>query len=184
MNAGIESPSGEDWRTGRQGFPRDEGILESSGRDFARSETGSAPWDRVLYTGDLFKMDEEGFLYFVARKDEMIKVSGFLVSPKEIENALTEIPGVREAAVMGVEDRITARRQGLRGFEGRLQAQAGRYPEVKRPLPGELYGPEAGGNQEKPAQEYPWQDLEEGSILGCLEKGERTDVPEHEPVED
>ena len=75
---------------------------------------GPLPWDRVLYTGDLFKMDEEGFLYFVARKDEMIKVSGFLVSPKEIENALTEIPGVREAAVIGVEDRITG--QAVKAF--------------------------------------------------------------------
>ena len=75
---------------------------------------GPVPGERALHTGDLFKMDEEGFLYFVARKDEMIKVSGFLVSPKEIENALTEIPGVREAAVMGVEDRITG--QAVKAF--------------------------------------------------------------------
>ncbi|MFZ2052736.1 MAG: AMP-binding protein [Candidatus Aminicenantales bacterium] len=75
---------------------------------------GPLPGERVLYTGDLFKMDSEGFLYFVGRKDEMIKVSGFLVSPKEVENALTEISAVREAAVVGVEDPITG--QAVKAF--------------------------------------------------------------------
>jgi len=77
-------------------------------RETARAlRPGPLPGERVLYTGDLFMADEEGFLYFVARKDEMVKVSGFLVSPKEIENALTAIPDVCEAAVTGVEDRLT-----------------------------------------------------------------------------
>lgn len=60
----------------------------------------------LLYSGDLFKRDEEGFLYFVARKDDMIKTKGEKVSPKEIENALMEIQGVIEAAVIGVPDDI------------------------------------------------------------------------------
>jgi acyl-CoA synthetase (AMP-forming)/AMP-acid ligase II len=59
-----------------------------------------------LYTGDLFKKDAEGFLYFVSRKDDMIKTKGERVSPKEIENALCSIPGVVEAAVLGVPDDI------------------------------------------------------------------------------
>jgi long-chain acyl-CoA synthetase len=68
---------------------------------------GPVPGEKILRTGDLFKTDEEGFLYFVSRKDEMIKVAGALVSPREVENALSEIPGIRDAAVVGVEDDLT-----------------------------------------------------------------------------
>ncbi len=51
-------------------------------------------------------MDEEGFYYFVARKDDVIKSRGEKVAPKEIENVLHAIPGVVEAAVVGVPDEI------------------------------------------------------------------------------
>ena len=67
---------------------------------------GLFPGEKVLYTGDLFKMDEEGYLYFVARKDDLIKTRGERVSPKEVENTLHEIDGVTEAAVIGVPDEI------------------------------------------------------------------------------
>jgi len=67
---------------------------------------GKYPGERVLYTGDLFRMDEEGFLYFVARKDDIIKTRGEKVSPKEIENVLYRLNEVLEAAVMGVPDPI------------------------------------------------------------------------------
>lgn len=67
---------------------------------------GKYPWERVLYTGDLFKMDGDGFLYFVSRKDDIIKSRGEKVSPKEVESALYEIPDVVEAAVVGVPDDI------------------------------------------------------------------------------
>lgn len=67
---------------------------------------GPFPWENVLHTGDLFRMDEEGFLYFVARKDDIFKSRGEKVSPKEIETVLYALPGVREAAVIGVPDPI------------------------------------------------------------------------------
>ena len=67
---------------------------------------GPHPWEKVLYSGDLFKTDEEGFLYFVGRKDDIIKTRGEKVSPKEVENVLYAMPGVREAAVVGVPDPI------------------------------------------------------------------------------
>jgi len=67
---------------------------------------GLYPWERILYTGDLFKMDEEGFLYFVGRKDDIIKCRGEKVSPKEIENVLYNLEGVLEATVLGVPDEI------------------------------------------------------------------------------
>jgi amino acid adenylation domain-containing protein len=65
---------------------------------------GPYPWENVLHTGDLFRADEEGYLYFVARKDDIIKTRGEKVSPREVENCLYELAGVREAAVIGVPD--------------------------------------------------------------------------------
>jgi long-chain acyl-CoA synthetase len=68
--------------------------------------TGPYPWEKVLYTGDLFYADSEGFLYFVGRRDDIIKTRGEKVSPKEIENALYMLEGVREAVVIGVPDPV------------------------------------------------------------------------------
>ena len=67
---------------------------------------GPYPWERVLYTGDLFRTDDEGYLYFVSRKDDIIKTRGEKVSPKEVENVICELAGVREVAVIGVPDPI------------------------------------------------------------------------------
>jgi amino acid adenylation domain-containing protein len=67
---------------------------------------GPLPGERVLYTGDYCRMDEEGYLYFIGRSDEIIKSRGEKVAPKEVENALMDIPGVREAAVIGVPDEL------------------------------------------------------------------------------
>jgi long-chain acyl-CoA synthetase len=65
---------------------------------------GRWPGETVLYTGDLFRKDEEGFLYFVARKDDLIKTRGERVSPKEVENEICRMEGVNEAAVIGIPD--------------------------------------------------------------------------------
>ncbi|TPM26979.1 acyl--CoA ligase [Mesorhizobium sp. B2-3-5] len=65
---------------------------------------GPLPGEQVLYTGDYCSMDAEGYLYFVGRGDEIIKSRGEKVAPKEVENVLMDIPGVREAAVIGVPD--------------------------------------------------------------------------------
>jgi long-chain acyl-CoA synthetase len=65
---------------------------------------GLYPGEKVLYTGDLFRTDAEGYLYFVARKDDIIKSRGEKVSPREVEDALHELPGVMLAAVIGVPD--------------------------------------------------------------------------------
>jgi amino acid adenylation domain-containing protein len=67
---------------------------------------GPWPWEKVLYSGDLFRQDDEGYLYFVGRKDDIIKTRGEKVSPKEVENVLYALPGVREAAVIGVPDPV------------------------------------------------------------------------------
>ena len=54
----------------------------------------------AVYSGDYVKYDDEGFLYFVARKDAMIKTSGYRVSPHEIESVLLQIKNVQEAAIV------------------------------------------------------------------------------------
>jgi amino acid adenylation domain-containing protein len=70
--------------------------------------------ETFLYSGDLFKKDENGYLYFIARKDDLIKTKGERVSPKEIENTLCEISGVVEAAVVGIPDDIFG--QAIKAF--------------------------------------------------------------------
>jgi acyl-CoA synthetase (AMP-forming)/AMP-acid ligase II len=65
---------------------------------------GRWPGETLLYSGDLFTKDKEGFLYFVARKDDQIKTKGERVSPKEIEDIVCELDGVLEAAVIAVAD--------------------------------------------------------------------------------
>jgi len=67
---------------------------------------GPFPGERMLCTHDHFTMDEEGFLYFVGRSDDIIKSRGEKVSPAEVEDALYAISGVREAAVIGVPDEL------------------------------------------------------------------------------
>lgn len=69
-----------------------------------RLRDGPIPGEKVLYSGDLFQADAEGFLYFVGRKDDIFKCKGEKVSPKEIENVLYELDSVAEAAVIGVAD--------------------------------------------------------------------------------
>lgn len=67
---------------------------------------GPLPGEKVLYTGDVFRTDLDGYLYFVGRKDDIIKSRGEKVSPKEVENALCSHPEVAEAAVIGIPDPI------------------------------------------------------------------------------
>jgi acyl-CoA synthetase (AMP-forming)/AMP-acid ligase II len=83
-----------------------QGYWNAPAETARRFRPGKYRGEAMLYTGDLFKKDEDGFLYFVARKDDMIKTKGERVSPKEIENTLCELEGVAEAAVIGVPDDI------------------------------------------------------------------------------
>jgi acyl-CoA synthetase (AMP-forming)/AMP-acid ligase II len=62
--------------------------------------------EKVCYSGDLVKTDEEGFLYYVGRRDTMIKSSGFRISPTEVEEALFQSGLLRGAAVIGIPDEV------------------------------------------------------------------------------
>lgn len=67
---------------------------------------GPLPGEHVLFTGDLFSLDEDGWLQFVSRKDDIIKTRGEKVSPREVEDVLHACPGIAEAVVMGVADPV------------------------------------------------------------------------------
>jgi long-chain acyl-CoA synthetase len=60
--------------------------------------------DGWLYTGDMTRRDSDGYFVIVDRKRDIIKTSGFLVFPAEVEEVLRGHPGVAEAAVIGVPD--------------------------------------------------------------------------------
>ena len=60
--------------------------------------------EKVCYSGDLVKMDDDGFLYFIGRRDTMIKSSGFRISPTEVEEVLFQCGKLRGAAVIGIPD--------------------------------------------------------------------------------
>jgi long-chain acyl-CoA synthetase len=75
---------------------------------------GPVPGERMLCTQDNFTVDEDGFLYFVGRTDDIIKTRGEKVSPIEVENALFAIDGVKEAAVVGVPDEALG--EAIRAF--------------------------------------------------------------------
>ncbi len=113
---------------------------------------GKYPWERVLHTGDLFRMDREGYLYFVSRKDDIIKSRGEKVSPREVEDALYMLDDVLEAAVIGVPDKLLG--EAIKAFvklkddsvltEKKLMAHCSRnledfmvpkYIELKQSLP-------------------------------------------------
>lgn len=65
---------------------------------------GEFPGEQVLNAQDWFVMDNEGFFYFKGRSDDIIKTRGEKVSPVEVENAIYSISGIKEAAVVGVDD--------------------------------------------------------------------------------
>ncbi|WP_082129836.1 long-chain-fatty-acid--CoA ligase [Aneurinibacillus tyrosinisolvens] len=67
-------------------------------------ETNIALRDGWLYTGDIAHMDEEGYVYIVDRKKDMIIASGYNIYPRDVEEMLYEHPGVQEAVVVGVPD--------------------------------------------------------------------------------
>jgi long-chain acyl-CoA synthetase len=71
------------------------------GRDDATAETIVDGW---LHTGDMGRVDEDGYFFIVDRKKELIIRGGYNVYPREIEEVLYEHPDVREAAVVGVPD--------------------------------------------------------------------------------
>ena len=83
-----------------QGYWRDD---EATARALRPGPNPDLP---ALHTGDLFRQDEQGFLYFVGRRDDIIKTRGEKVAPKEVEAVLHAHPSVVEAVVAGMADPV------------------------------------------------------------------------------
>jgi acyl-CoA synthetase (AMP-forming)/AMP-acid ligase II len=90
------------------------GYWEKPEETARKLRPGPLPGELVLHTGDLCRLDEEGYLYFVGRMDDIIKSRGEKVAPKEVENAVVDIPGVKECAVVGVPDELLG--QAVKAF--------------------------------------------------------------------
>jgi acyl-CoA synthetase (AMP-forming)/AMP-acid ligase II len=90
------------------------GYWEKPEASAEKLKPGPLPGEFVLWTGDYCRVDEEGYLYFVGRMDDIIKSRGEKVAPKEVENVLLDIAGVKEAAVIGVPDEILG--QAVKAF--------------------------------------------------------------------
>jgi amino acid adenylation domain-containing protein len=119
-SVGIPIPGTEAWLEDEAGHrlgPGETGELVVRGRHVMRGyweapeatalrfRPGPIPGERLCHTGDLFRMDSEGYFYFVSRRDDVIKCCGEKVAPAEVENVLHMLPGVT-AAVIGVADPV------------------------------------------------------------------------------
>ncbi|WP_354198166.1 class I adenylate-forming enzyme family protein [Aquamicrobium terrae] len=82
------------------------GYWENPEATAAALRPDPASGQRQLHTGDLFRTDADGFLHFVGRKDDMLKVRGEKVAPREVEAALCACPGVVEAVAFGRPDPV------------------------------------------------------------------------------
>lgn len=80
------------------------GYWEDPQRTCEKLFVDPASGRRAMRTGDLFRSDPQGWLYFAGRKDDIIKTRGEKVSPLEVERAIARLPGVRECLVGGVPD--------------------------------------------------------------------------------
>ncbi len=98
--AGREVPRGSDGEI----VQRSPALMREYYKD--PEATARALRDGWLYTGDLGRVDGDGFVYFIGRKKEMIRRGGENVSPAEVEAALAAHPRVAEAAVVAIPDPI------------------------------------------------------------------------------
>ena len=151
-SVGIAIPGTEVWienEAGERVGPGEVGELVVRGRHVMRGywedpertaegfRQGLLPGERVHYSGDLFRMDEEGYLYFVSRRDDIIKSRGEKVAPKEVEHVLYTLEGVVEAAVVGVPDPVLGEAvkavlvvlHGVRLTQAEVQAHCRTYLE-------------------------------------------------------
>ena len=100
-----------DLETGlREVRPNEEGEIVIKGPGVMKGywnkpeETGEVLREGWLYTGDIGKMDEQGYVTMIGRKKELIKCSGFSVFPTEVEELLYRNPVISEVAVIGIPD--------------------------------------------------------------------------------
>ena len=146
-----------------------KGYWEKPESTAKRLRPGPLPGEQVLYTGDFCMLDEEGYLTFIGRMDDIIKSRGEKVAPKEVESALVSIEGVKEAAVIGVPDELWGhavkafRRPGSRRDDG-AEVHRARVSEAAR----ELHGAEVRGGHRGAPEDDDGQDQEDGSPMSTV----------------
>ncbi len=138
LSVGVPTPNTickiVDVATGVELPPGEVGELITKGPEVVAGywnkpqETAFAIRDGYLFTGDVAKMDDEGWFYIVDRKKDMIIVAGYKVWPRDVEDVLYQHPAVREAAVIGIPDEY--RGETVKAFvaiksdyEGRVTAE-------------------------------------------------------------
>jgi acyl-CoA ligase (AMP-forming) (exosortase A-associated) len=111
----VLRPDGSECEPGEAGELVHRGALVSLGywNDAAKTAERFKPFQSVhkglvltemaVWSGDTVRKDEQGFLYFISRNDEMIKTSGYRVSPSEVEEVVYARDGVAEAAAIGLQ---------------------------------------------------------------------------------
>jgi len=100
----AEGPGAKECEPGEIGVLWVKGDSVSMGYWLDRDKSWSTFFGHWCRTGDLFKKDADGYLYFAGRADELLKVSGLWVSPVEVEDCLCKHEAVALAAVIGVEE--------------------------------------------------------------------------------
>ncbi len=100
----VDIETGEDLPPGEVGELVVKGPQVMKGYWNKPKETEETLKDGWLHTGDIAKMDEDGYFYIVDRKKDMINAAGYKVWPREVEEVLFQHPSVKEAAVIGVPD--------------------------------------------------------------------------------
>ena len=102
----VDPNTGKDLPPGQEGEICIKGPQVMAGYWNRPEATAEVLKDGWLHTGDLARMDADGYFWFVGRSDDVIKSSGYRIGPFEVESALLEHPAVQEAAVVGSPDRI------------------------------------------------------------------------------
>ena len=78
------------------------GYWKKPGKTAEKLKEGVFPGEKVLYTGDYCMLDEDGYLYFKGRMDQVIKSRGIKVSPREVEEYISKLPDVQATAIVGI----------------------------------------------------------------------------------
>lgn len=100
----VDLETGEVLPPGQAGELQVKGPQVMKGYWKRPEETAKVLVDGWLCTGDIAKMDEDGYFYIIDRKKDMIIAGGFNIYPREVEEVLFEHPAIQEAAVVGVPD--------------------------------------------------------------------------------
>ena len=105
-------------------------------RPLPRREEGIVMQEMAVWSGDTVRLDEEGFLYFIGRRDEMIKTSGYRVSPTEVEEVIYETGMAGEAVALGISHPVLGQEIVVVASpkEGKLDAEA-LLSECRKRLP-------------------------------------------------